>query len=144
MMSENENDDYEVKKKPELDDETEDLLKKRRKIKSRRPKFSRQEWFRYKKLDRDTWRNPRGLHSKVRQNLKYRPDVVSIGYRSPKKVRGLHPSGFEEVLVHNTDDLEGLDPDKQAVMIAHGVGMRKRIDIESEADEMDLRVLNRS
>ncbi len=142
-MEENENNDYEVKKKPELDEETEELLEKRKKIKGRRPKFSRQEWFRYNKIDRDTWRKPKGLHSKMRHNLKYRPNVANIGYRSPKNVRGLHPSGFEDVLVHNVDDLEGLDPDTQAIRIAHGVGMKKRIDIENKADEMDLRVLNR-
>ncbi len=144
MMSENDNEDYEVKKKPELDDETVDLLKKRKKIKGRRPKFSRQEWFRYKKIDKNTWRKPKGLHSKMRQNLKYRPNVANIGYRSPKKVRDLHPSGFEDVLVHNIDELDGLDPDTQAIRIAHGVGMKKRIDIENKADEMDLRVLNRT
>ncbi len=139
-----EDEEYEVKKKPDLDEETEKLLEKREQIKKSRPAFARQEWFRYKKLDRNTWRNARGTHSKARQNIKYRPNVVSEGYRSPKKVRGLHPSGFEEVLVHNTDELEDIDPDTEAARIAHGVGMRKRIKIEEKADEMDIRVLNRS
>ncbi len=136
--------DYEVKKKPDLDNETEELLKKREKIKSQRPDFPRQEWFRRSKIDRDTWRKPRGIHSQARQNKKYRPNNVNIGYRSPKEVRGLHPSGFEEVLVHNLDDLDDLDPDKQAVRVAHSVGMRKRIKIEEKAEEMDLRILNPS
>lgn len=136
--------EYEVKKKPELDEETKEMLKKRERIKSQRPDFIHQEWFRRSKIDRDTWRKPKGVHSKARQNKKYRSKNVNIGYRSPEKVRGLHPSGFEEVLVHNTDDLEDLDSDKQAVRIAHSVGMRKRIKIEEKADEMDLRVLNPS
>ncbi|MFP3871934.1 MAG: 50S ribosomal protein L32e [Candidatus Natronoplasma sp.] len=136
--------DYEVKKKPDLDEDTKKMLKKREKIKSRRPDFSHQEWFRRSKIDKDTWRKPRGTHSKARQSLRYRPKNVKVGYRSPKEVRGLHPSGFEEVLVHNTEDLEDLDPDKQAVRIAHTVGMKKRIDIEEKAEEMDLRVLNPS
>lgn len=134
--------DYEVKKKPELDEETEEMLKEREKIKERRPSFNHQEWFYRAKLDKDTWRNPRGLHSQARQNKKYRPSNVKIGFRSPKKVRGLHPSGFEEVLVHNTDDLEDIDPDKQAVRVAHSVGMRKRLKIEEEAEDKDIRVLN--
>ncbi len=134
--------DYKVKKKPDLDEETEEMLKKREDIKSRRPHFARQEWFRRKKLDKDTWRKPRGIHSQARQNKKYRPANAKIGYRSPKTVRGLHPSGFEEVLVHNVGDLEGLDPEKQAIRVAHGVGMRKRHDIEDKAEEMELRVLN--
>ncbi len=136
--------DYEVKKKPDLDEETEEMLEKREKIKSNRPNFHHQEWFIRSKIDRDTWRKPRGIHSQARQNKRYRPDNVNVGYRSPKKVRGLHPSGFEEVLVHNPDDLEGLDPDKQAVRVAHSVGMRKRLKIEEKAEEMDLRVLNPS
>ena len=142
-MTDEEKEDYEVKKKPTLDEETRKLLKKREEEKSKRPGFARQEWFRYKKIDRGTWRNPRGTHSKARQNLKYRPNTVSIGYRSPKKVRGLHPSGFEEVLVHNTDDLEDVDPETQAIRIAHSVGKRKRISIEDKADELDICVLNR-
>ncbi|MEF8873232.1 MAG: 50S ribosomal protein L32e [Candidatus Thermoplasmatota archaeon] len=136
--------DYEVKKKPDLDEETEEMLRKREKVKSQRPDFTRQEWFRRLKIDRGTWRKPRGIHSQARQNKKYRPSNANVGYRSPKKVRGLHPSGFEEVLVHNKDDLEDLDPDKQAVRVAHGVGMRKRIEIEEKAEELDLRVLNPS
>ncbi len=144
MMADKEDEGYHVKKKPSLDEETKKLLRKRKKLKEKKPNFSRQEWFRYKKLDKDTWRRPRGTHSKARQNWKYRPPKASIGFRSPSEVRGLHPSGFEEVLVHNVDDLEGLDPEKQAVMIAHSVGMRKRIDIEQKAEDMELRVLNKS
>ncbi len=134
--------DYEVKKKPDLDDETEELLKEREKIKAQRPNFRHQEWFYRSKIDRDQWRKPRGIHSQARQNKKYRPSNVNIGYRSPKKVRGLHPSGFEEVLVHNPDDLDDIDPKKQAVRVAHGVGMRKRLNIESKAEEKEIRVLN--
>ena len=57
-------------------------------------------------------------------------------------MRGLHPSGFEEVRVHNTDDLEGVDGDSQAVRIASKVGARKRERIEEEAEDAGIRVLN--
>ena len=134
-MAEEEKKEYQAKKKPSLTKEQE---------KAKRPGFSRQEWFRHSKLDGDTWRKPKGIQSKLRRNRKYRPPLVSIGYRGPKDVRGLHPSGFQEVLVHRVKDLEGIDPERHAVRIAHGVGMRKRIDIESKADEMGLRVLNPS
>lgn len=143
-MADDESEDYEVKKKPSLDEETEAMLDKRAKMASNRPDFNRQGWYRYKKLNKGTWREPRGVHSKARKNKRYRSNVVSVGYRSPKKVRGLHPSGFEEVLVHNVDDLENVDPDTEAIRIAHSVGMRKRIDIEEKADEKEIRVLNRS
>ena len=70
---------YKTKKKPVLDAETKNGLKTREKINKKRPKFKRQEWYTYKRLG-DSWRRPRGLHSKMRKHLKYRPNVVSIGY----------------------------------------------------------------
>ncbi|MEE9490488.1 MAG: 50S ribosomal protein L32e [Thermoplasmata archaeon] len=129
--------------KPVLDDETKLLLKVREKQKRKRPAFRRQEWFRYKKLGK-SWRKPRGLHSKTRKGLKYRPKMVSIGYRSPRKVRGLHPSGFGDALIHNVKELEVLDPKTQAARIGHSVGSRKRVEIEARADEIGIRILNRS
>jgi large subunit ribosomal protein L32e len=129
--------------KPVLDDETKMLLKLREKQKRKRPAFRRQEWFRYKKLGK-SWRKPRGLHSKMRKGLKYRPKMVSVGYRSPRKARGLHPSGFRDALIHNVKELEVLDPKTQAARIGHSVGTRKRVEIEARADEIGIRILNRS
>lgn len=144
-MAEDENEvEYVVKKKPSLSKEELKSLKVNKIKKSKRPKFTRQEWFRHKKLDGDTWRRPKGVHSKARKNLKYRSPNVSIGYRGVKDVRGLHPSGFEEVLVYRVKDLEGIDPKRQAARIGHGVGMKKRIDIEQKAEEKEIRVLNPS
>jgi len=70
--------------------------------------------------------------------------MVDIGFRGPVEVRGLHPSGFEEVLVYNVDGLENIDPKKQAVRIGGTVGMKKRTAIEDRADELGIRVLNRT
>ena len=128
--------------KPELDKETTDALAKRAVISGRRPAFKRQEWFRYAKLG-EMWRRPKGIHSKMKRNLKRRPPVVDIGFRGPAEVRGLHPSGFEEVMVYNVDGLEGVDPKKQAVRIGGTVGTKKRVDIQERADELGIRVLNR-
>ena len=72
-----------------------------------------------------------------------RPNCVDIGYRGPAAVRNLHPSGFEEVLVYNTDGLEGVDPKVQAVRIGGTVGVKKRLAIQARADELGIRVLNR-
>ena len=128
--------------KPELDKETTEALAKRAVISGRRPAFKRQEWFRYQKLG-ESWRRPKGIHSKMKRNLKRRPPVVDIGFRGPAEVRGLHPSGFEEVLVYNVDGLEGIDPKSQAIRIGGTVGTRKRIVIQDRADELGIRVLNR-
>ncbi|MDD1768012.1 MAG: 50S ribosomal protein L32e, partial [Methanomassiliicoccales archaeon] len=134
---------YIVKLKPELDADTKDLLSKRSEISKRRPHFLRQEGFRFMRLG-DTWRRPRGMHSKMRRHYKYRPPVVSIGYRGPQKVRGLHPSGFEEIIIHNPAQLDGMDPKRQAVRIGGGVGYKKRLEIEAKADKLGIRVLNRT
>ncbi len=139
---EEEAEEYEAKGKPKLDAETRRLLAMRRLKSSQRPKFHRQEWFRYKKFG-DEWRKPHGGQSKLRRHFGYRWNLPSIGFRGPRHVRGLHPSGFQEVLVHNLRQLTGLDPAKQAVRIAHGVGSRKRVQIEEACEEKGLRVLNR-
>ena len=107
----------------------------------RTPKFRRQEWFRFTKLG-EKWRKPRGGDSKMRLGIRGKPAVVSVGYRSPRSVRGIHPSGLSEILVHGPRDLEGLDAGKQAIRIASGVGGRKREKILARAKELGIKVLN--
>ena len=116
------------------------LLRKRRR-KARMPRFVRPESWRYKRLDTG-WRRPKGIDSKIRKKHKGYPVMPSKGYRSPSKLRNLHPSGLQEVLVYNIRQLEGLHPKFNAVRIARRVGDRKRIDILDRADELDLHVLN--
>lgn len=135
---------YQVKLKPTLSKETLDALKKRAEVDSRRPEFLRQEWHRRKRLQTAKWRKPRGGHSKMRQHYGYRSPVVSIGYGSPREARFLHPSGFREVMVHNVNDLAKIRPEQEAARVAHSVGMKKRLEIEEKADELKIRVLNRS
>jgi len=129
--------------KPELDDETRRLFEQRKLKTSKKPDFKRQEWFRYKKLG-EKWRRPKGMHSKLRRRIKYRPPMVSVGYRAPKKVRGLHSSGFEEIMIHNPSQLEGMDPKRQAARVAATVGYKKRLEIEKKASEMGIHILNRT
>ena len=78
----------------------------------------------------------------MRLQVKGWPPLVKVGYRTPKKYRGLHPSGYEEILVHRPEDLEKLNPETHAVRIAGSVGMRKRILIVEEAEKLGLKVLN--
>jgi len=132
---------YKTKIKPELDENLKKRLLIRKQIKKRTPEFLRQEWFRYKRIPKH-WRRPRGMTSKLRKHLGYRPSVVRVGFRGPKETRGLHPSGFEEVLVYNARDLEKLNPKTQAARIGGSVGTKKRIEIEKKAEELELRLLN--
>lgn len=135
---------YQVKLKPKLSKETLDALRKRAEVDARRPEFLRQEWHRRKRLQTAKWRRPRGGHSKMRQHYGYRRNVVSIGYGSPREARFLHPSGFREVMVYNVKDLAKIRPEQEAARVAHSVGMKKRLEIEEKADELKIRVLNRS
>lgn len=113
----------------------------RKRLKSKKPKFRRQESWRYKRVS-EIWRKPRGMDSKMRKKKKGWPKSVEIGYRGPKAARGLHPSGYIEVLIHTVDDVEKVNPKTQAIRIAHTVGARKRIEITARSGEMDIHVLN--
>lgn len=135
--------EYVTRQKPVLDDETKAALLTRKSQRSSMPKFRRQEWFRYFRLARTGWRKPKGYQSKQRLNMKYRTPMVRIGHRKIASVRGLHPSGFEEVLVNTLSELDGLDPERQAVRIGSKVGNRKRSVMHDRADQLGLRVLNR-
>ena len=134
--------EYKVKKKPEIGKELNDRLQLRKKIKKRTPEFLREEWFRYKRVPKN-WRRPDGITSKMRINLKYRPSKVRVGFRGPKETRGLHSSGFEEVIVHNVKEISDINPKTQAARIGSTVGTKKRMEIEKKADELDIRILNR-
>lgn len=112
-----------------------------RKLKLKRPRFIRQESWRYVRL-KPSWRRPRGKDSKMRLQIKGWPPLVKVGYRTPRAYRNLHPSGFKEVLVYRPEDLQGLDPEIHAVRIASSVGMRKRLLIVEKAKKLDIKVLN--
>ena len=135
--------EYKPRQKPVLDPETKVALSKRNRMSNRRPTFKRQNWFRYKRLSHSGWRKPKGYQSKQRLNMKYRTPMARIGYGKISAVRGLHSSGFEEVLVHKIEDLELINPEKQAIRIGSSVGNRKRLSIHDRADDLGLRILNR-
>lgn len=128
------------KAKPKVPAE-EKPLKKREYIKHKKPSFKRQESWRYKRL-KENWRRPRGIDSKMRKKVKGWPPSPGVGYRRPKKTRGLHPSGYEEILAHTLDDVEKINPETQAMRIAHTVGARRRIEISAKAKELGIHILN--
>ena len=119
-----------------------ELLRARKKVSATRPKFVRQESWRYIRLA-ENWRKPKGIDNKMRKQVSGVPPLVKVGYRGPKKARGLHPSGYNDRLIHNIKDLEKLDPKVDAARIGHSVGRRKRIDIVNKANALGIKVLNR-
>ena len=127
--------------KPQLSAEVVKAMAQRRELKDKTPNFIRQDAYNYDRLGK-SWRKPQGTHSKLRHHISYRINVVSIGYGGPNASKGLHPSGFREVLVHNPLELDKVDPKTEAARIAHGVGFRKRTMIEQRAQRKGIRVLN--
>lgn len=125
----------------ELDPEFQRLLKVRKKQKSKKPNFVQADQHKKKRL-KNYWRRPRGLHSKKRRHILGKGEMARVGYGSPTAVKGLHPSGFQDVLMSRVQDLDELDPSTQAVRIARTVGQRKRMDIVRKARSLGLKILN--
>lgn len=119
----------------------EKIAKIRKKLKEREIRFLRPWHWKLKRLG-TSWRRPKGLDDKHRLKRKGYPPAVEVGYRSPKTVRGYHPSGYKEKIVSNPNELEEIDPKVYAIRIAHTVGKRKRIEIVKKALKLGLKILN--
>lgn len=117
------------------------LMEIRKKMNKKRPSFRRVESWRYVRV-KDSWRKARGIDSQTRKKTKTGVKSPSVGYRSPKKVRGLHPSGYEEVRVISIRDLENLIPNKHAIKISAKLGAKKRIELVDYAQKRNFKILN--
>lgn len=119
------------------------LLELRKKLKSKKPEFLRHLWWKKPKFKNDPkWRKPKGIDNKMRLKKKGYPPLVEVGYRGPKLVRGLHPSGKKPVVVYNPKELDNIDPDTHIIYIGRTVGLRKRIEIMRKASEKGFKVAN--
>ena len=90
----------------------------------------------------DSWRKPRGQHNKQREQKKAKGALPKPGFGSPIAVRGMHPSGFFEVLISSVKELEGIDPKTHAVRIGATVGDRTRVGLQEKALGAGFKVLN--
>ncbi|MFX0099507.1 MAG: 50S ribosomal protein L32e [Candidatus Hodarchaeota archaeon] len=124
---------------------------KRNKIKKdiqakKKKTFRRQESWRYVRT-KTSWRKPRGIECKMR--IRHRgskgglPVSPTVGYRTPKEIRGIHPSGYETVMVTNESEIEDLKPKYHAAIISAKVGRRKKIILVDELQARGIKILNK-
>lgn len=109
--------------------------------KKKKPKFSREEMYKVKKL-KDVWRRRRGIDSKMAEEKRGKGKIPEIGYKKPDSLVGIDPSGYYPVPVHNSKELEALNPAREAAIIAGAVGRRKRNEIIKMANDLKITILN--
>lgn len=127
----------------------ESLLSYRALLKKRKPNFLRHKWSSASRLgmgrkNKQKWRKPKGRHSKLREKRKNRGKQPSIGFRSPRLVRGTL-AGMKPFVVRNVHDLENAGQavkSGSAIAFLASVGMKKRIEIARRASEMNIDFAN--
>tara|TARA_Y100000310_G_C20674823_1_gene812395 strand:+ start:2320 stop:2883 length:564 start_codon:yes stop_codon:yes gene_type:complete len=117
------------------------LLNIRKRIKAKKPEFVRQDSHKKPSLKKK-WIRPKGLQSKLRLKRRGKARVISSGYRSPRKVRGLHKSGLEEKRITSIKNLEGLNSEKHILVISSLLGKKKKLIILKKVKELGLKVSN--
>jgi len=103
--------------------------------------FKRDGYGKKKQLS-DSWRKPKGQHNKQREQKKAKGALPKPGFGSPIAVRGMHPSGFFEVLISSVKELEGINPKTHAIRIGATVGERTRVGLQEKAIAEGFKVLN--
>jgi large subunit ribosomal protein L32e len=119
-------------------DETRRLIRVRAEKRARFRRYGRD----VKKRLAETWRKPKGRHNKLRRKIGAKGPYPRPGYGSPVMVRGLHPSGYQDMVVASPSAMAALDPNVHAVRIAAAVGGRKRAEIRDLAEKAGFRILN--
>ncbi len=112
--------------------------KKRRKFLRRGTKKLLKLGKRSKK--RQKWRRARGRHNKIRQKEKGFDREPGIGYRTPRKMRGMI-GGLKPLLIRNINDLSKAT-DKNIIIISKKIGKRKRKEILERIEKKKLQLKN--
>lgn len=139
MMAENNNEGTTISL--DMDPESRRLFNVRKVLKGKKPQFKRACSHKFKKLDTN-WRRPRGGQSKQRTKYVSKGALAQVGYGSPAAVKGLHPSGYSDVLISSMAELELVDPSFEAIRIAGKIGAKKKALIIAKAAEAGIKVLN--
>ena len=86
--------------------------------------------------------SPGGSTTSRENRKRQKEPLPKPGFGSPIAVRGMHPSGFFEVLVSSVKELIGIDPKTHAIRIGATVGERRRIGLQEKALAEGFKVLN--
>lgn len=103
-------------------------------------KFVRPNAHKLKKLD-EAWRRPKRRSSLARVQIKGKPKLVKVGYRTPKDLRNKTLDGKNIVRVVRLDDFKKLDPKKDAIIIAR-VSKKNKIQLLQYCIDHKFEVLN--
>jgi len=125
----------------DMDPESRRLFNVRKVQKGKKPQFKRTCSHKFKRLDTN-WRRPRGSQGKQRRKYVAKGALAQVGYGSPAAVKGLHPSGYSDVLISSIAELELVDPSFEAIRIARTIGAQKKAVILAKAEELGIKVLN--
>lgn len=125
----------------DMDPESRRLFNVRKVQKGKKPQFKRTCSHKFKRLD-ENWRRPRGSQGKQRRKYAAKGALAQVGYGSPAAVKGLHPSGYSDVLISSIAELELVDPSFEAIRIAGTIGAKKKALIIAKAEEAGIKVLN--
>lgn len=112
--------------------------------KKRKPHFIRKDSWKRSKLGKrrkkeQKWRRPRGRHSKLRARESNYLKVPSIGYSSPREVRG-SIEGMMPFVIYNVNDFSR-KKENQIVVIGK-VGMKKKIELVEFASSKNIPLAN--
>ena len=89
----------------------------------KKPAFKRQDLARPRLADR--WRQPKGMHSKLRRKFKSRGKHPSTGYGAPRAIYGFNPQGLLEVRVSTLQELMQIKH-PQVALLSSTLGTKKR------------------
>jgi large subunit ribosomal protein L32e len=97
--------------------------------------FKRYQRFKHKKL-KDAWRKPRGLHNKVKDQIRGHAPKVSIGF-------GTQKINQNKIVVSTVAELDLAAKSKGAViLLSSKIGTKRKVELIKHAEKMKLTLSN--
>src|SRR3989344_1268655 len=115
------------------------LLEFRNRMKKKKPHFVRTDANVMKQFR--NWRKPIGIHNKRRLKRGGHQKNPSIGFSSPKEVRGLDRNGLKPVLVCSFSDLDKITKEN-TIVLSGKLGLKKKLKLLDEIKKRNLHISN--